>query len=70
MKKNLSFEQAMVRLDEIVETLGGGSASLEDSLKLYGEGAELLAFCEGKLGDAKLKIETLFPEVAGLEEQH
>lgn len=62
MKKNLSFEQALKRLDEIVETLGEGDTPLDASLTLYGEGAELLAFCEGKLKDAKLKIETLFPE--------
>lgn len=62
MKKNLTFEQALKRLDEIVETLGSGDTTLDASLALYAEGAELLSFCEGKLGDAKLKIETLFPE--------
>lgn len=62
MKKNLSFEQAIKRLDEIVEALDEGEASLDESLGLYGEGAELLAFCEKKLQDAKLKIEKLFPE--------
>lgn len=61
MKKNLSFEQAMERLDEIAVTLGSGDAPLETSLGLYAEGAELLAFCEKKLEDARLKIETLFP---------
>lgn len=62
MKKNPSFEEAMARLDAIVAALDSGDTPLEDSLKLYGEGAELLAMCESKLKDAKLKIETLFPE--------
>lgn len=62
MKKNLTFESAMARLDAIISTLDAGETPLEDSLLLYSEGAELLAFCEKKLGDAKLKIETLFPE--------
>lgn len=61
MKKNLSFEEAMERLDAIVATLEAGDTPLEESLKLYGEGAEMLAFCDKKLNDAKLKIETLFP---------
>lgn len=62
MKKNLTFEEAMARLDNISATLDSGETPLEESLALYGEGAELLAFCEKKLKDAKLKIETLFPE--------
>lgn len=61
MKKNMTFEQAMGRLDEIVASLGEGDTPLDKSLVLYGEGAELLAFCEKKLEDAKLRIETLFP---------
>ena len=61
MKKNISFEQAMARLDEIVSKLDSGESTLEESLGLYGEGAELIAFCEKTLEAAKLKIETLFP---------
>lgn len=59
--KKMSFEQALARLDEIVQRLDSGESTLEESLKLYSEGAELVAFCEGTLGAAKLKIETLFP---------
>lgn len=62
MKKNISFEQAMARLDDIAVALESGGVPLEESLRLYGEGAELLALCESKLKDAKLKIETLFSE--------
>jgi exodeoxyribonuclease VII small subunit len=57
-----SFEDALNRLDEIVRSLDTGGVSLEESLKLFGEGAELLALCDKKLVDAKLKIEKLFPE--------
>lgn len=62
MKKNITFEQATGRLDEIVAALERSDIPLEESLKLFGEGAELLAVCEAKLSDAKLKIEKLFPE--------
>lgn len=62
---NLSFEEAMKRLDEIAAALESGSEPLERSLELYAEGAGLIALCEKKLKDAKLTIETLFPEDAG-----
>lgn len=62
MRKNATFEQAMNRLDEIAAALDGGEASLEQSLKLFSEGAELIAFCEKKLEDASLLVEKLFPE--------
>lgn len=69
MKKNLTFEQAMARLDEIVAALDGGEATLDASLKLFSEGAELIAFCGGKLDEAKLTMETLFPEREERDEQ-
>jgi len=62
VKKNMTFEQAALRLDEIVAMLERADLPLDESLKLFSEGAELLAFCDTKLAGAKLKIETLFPE--------
>ena len=61
MSKKVSFEQAIKRLDEITGALDAGDKTLEESLRLYGEGAELIAFCEETLKSAKIKIETLFP---------
>jgi exodeoxyribonuclease VII small subunit len=61
-KKNLTFETAIVRLDEIVALLDAGEAPLDESLKLFSEGAELVAFCGDKLDKARLTIETLMPE--------
>ena len=61
MKKGTTFEQAMKRLSEITAQLERGDATLDASLKLFSEGAELLAFCNEKLEDAQLKIETFFP---------
>lgn len=62
MAKQKTFEQALSRLEEIVSALDDGGATLDESLKLFGEGAELLAFCNQKLADAKLKIEKLLPQ--------
>ena len=61
-KTQLTFEQAMARLDEIAATLDKGVLSLDDSLALFSEGAELIAFCNKSLEGAQLKIERLFPE--------
>ena len=61
-KKEPTFEQAMARLDEIVSALDGGMVSLDDSLALFSEGAELIAFCNKSLEGAKLTLEQLFPE--------
>ena len=48
-KKELSFENAMKRLEEIASNLENGDFSLEESLKLYKEGVELIALCNSKL---------------------
>lgn len=61
MKKNTTFEQAMDRLDQIVAALDSGDAPLDQSLKLFSEGAELIEFCNARLKDAKLTMEKLFP---------
>lgn len=59
MKKQPTLEQAMQRLDEIVKQLDDGGLPLEDALKLFEEGTGLVRLCDGKLRDARLKVETL-----------
>ena len=67
VKKKMSFEEAMARLEEIVAKLDEGEAPLDDAMKLFGEGAELLAFCGEKLEKAKLTVDTILPEKAEKE---
>lgn len=57
--KTVSFEQAMTRLEEIVRALESGSATLDDSLKLYEEGIALVRACGTKLDEAEKKIKLL-----------
>ncbi len=52
----LKYEQAVKRLEEIVAKLEGGSLSLDESLKLYEEGAKLLDYCRKTLESAKQRI--------------
>ena len=49
----------MTRLEEIVRILESGSATLDDSLKLYEEGISLVRACSSKLDDAEKKITLL-----------
>jgi exodeoxyribonuclease VII small subunit len=55
-EKKLSYEQAREELAEIVESLEDGSATLEESLKLWERGEELAKICQEWLDGAKAKI--------------
>ena len=59
MNKKKSFEEALHRLDTIVAELENGEINLDDMLKLYEEGAELIKFCLAKLDDVEKKISIL-----------
>lgn len=54
--KRMKFEQAMARLDEIVEAMASGEIGLEDSVASYEEAAELLAHCRQVLSGVEQRI--------------
>ena len=56
MAKAKSFEESMTRLEEIVSLLERGDASLEESIKLFEEGAKLTASCTKQLNTAEQKV--------------
>ena len=56
LDKNITFESAMSRLEEIVGKLESGKASLDESLGLYEEGISLVRFCSDTLDKAEQKI--------------
>ncbi len=56
-KESLSFEEALKRLENIVEGIEDDDKPLEESIKLYEEGILLANHCTGRLEDAKLRIE-------------
>ena len=58
-QKAIGYEAAMAELDQIVADMEAGKLSLEDSLAAYKRGAELLAFCRGKLEDAQQQVRVL-----------
>lgn len=52
----MSFEQAMAELEQVVGQLERGDVALDDSIKLYERGAALKARCEAKLKEAEEKV--------------
>lgn len=57
--QNLTFENAMKRLDDIVRLLEQGDAPLSQSLSLFEEGAALLKQCNDLLDAAEQKVSLL-----------
>jgi exodeoxyribonuclease VII small subunit len=55
----LSFEDALKRLEAIVHRLESGDASLDESITLYTEGDRLRGQCEARLKDAQMRIEKI-----------
>ena len=55
MEKELTFEMAMKRLEEIVNKLESGTVALDDSLKLFEEGIKLTKYCETELKNIENK---------------
>ena len=52
----MSFEEAMAELEQVVNRLERGDVPLEESITLYERGAELKARCDAKLEEAEEKI--------------
>jgi exodeoxyribonuclease VII small subunit len=61
-ESKLSYEAARDELAEIVESLEDGSASLEESLKLWERGEELAKICQEWLDGAKEKLASVKKE--------
>ncbi len=56
---DLTFEEALKRLEEIVRTLEKGEAPLDQSIELYQEGDRLKRHCEARLKAAQARIEQI-----------
>jgi exodeoxyribonuclease VII small subunit len=56
---DMTFEQAMADLEQVVTQLERGDVPLEDSIALYERGAQLKKHCETKLKQAEEKVATI-----------
>lgn len=66
--EELSFEQALDKLEMIVNKLEKDQLSLDESLKIFEEGIGLYRLCNGKLSQAEKKINMIIEENGGLKE--
>ena len=70
--QELTFEESLARLEEIVQTLEVGDLPLEEATKLYEKGMRLARICNEKLEAADLRIthiETTYGEQLGLPDE-
>ena len=64
----MKFEEALKKLEKIVEDLEDGNLSLDDALGKYEEGIKLSKLCAKKLEVAKKKVEILLKSEDGTVE--
>ena len=63
--KGLPFEDALKKLEGVVETMESGDLTLEALLARYEEGTKLVKVCQEKLAEAELRIQQLEKDAAG-----
>ena len=63
--KSLPFEDALKKLEGVVEAMESGDLPLETLLARYEEGTRLVKICQEKLAEAELKIQQLEKNAAG-----
>ena len=66
--ENLNFELALSQLEKIVLKLEDDSVNLEDSVKSFEKGIELVKKCQKQLKDAELKVSKLLDDGTAAEE--
>ena len=62
---SLPFEEALQKLESIVETMEAGHLPLETLIARYEEGTRLAKVCQEKLAEAEVKIQQLEKNAAG-----
>jgi exodeoxyribonuclease VII small subunit len=70
-QQNKSFESNMQRLEQIVRAMERGDVALEESLKLFQEGTELVRSCNELLDNARLQVQKIMttPDGSPIEEE-
>ncbi|MRH43171.1 exodeoxyribonuclease VII small subunit [Aquibacillus halophilus] len=66
-KKDVTFEQAMKELEEIVDKLEEGDVPLEKAINYYQEGMKLSKLCSDKLSSVEKQMEQIINEQGEFE---
>ena len=64
-QNNRTFEENMQRLEQIVRAMERGDVALEESLKLFREGTELVRSCGKLLDEAELQVKKIATDANG-----
>jgi len=64
-QNNKTFEESMLRLEQIVRAMERGEIPLEESLKLFQEGTQLVQACGKLLDEAELQVKKIVADEAG-----
>lgn len=64
--KNMSFEEALQELEQIVKKIDTGAEDLESAINSFEFGVLLKKHCESKLEEARLKIEKITASESGV----
>ena len=59
MLYKMTFEEAMNELETLVNSLDKGDISLDQAIAAYDRGSQLKDYCQKKLNEAKMKVETI-----------
>jgi len=65
--KKIDFESSLKELESIVEKLEDENINLEDSVRSFEEGVNLVKQCQKQLRDAELKIKKLLDDGSSIE---
>ncbi|WP_294388014.1 exodeoxyribonuclease VII small subunit [Prosthecobacter sp.] len=60
-----SFEEAMLRLDELVASMEDGQLSLEEMISSYEDGVRLLTLCRQRIDGARKRVELISSDLEG-----
>ncbi|MEE9506744.1 MAG: exodeoxyribonuclease VII small subunit [Thermoplasmata archaeon] len=65
----MTFEDALERLENIVDTLSKGKLSLDEAMEKFEEGIRLFRLCDEKLRGAEQRVSVLTQSKEGVEER-
>jgi len=64
-QENKTFEENLARLEQIVRAMERGDVPLEESLKMFQEGTELIRTCGKLLDEAELQVKKIITDTNG-----
>ena len=66
--QKMTFEEASLKLDEVVRRMEDKRCPLNESIKLYEQAYELIVYCKKKLDEAKSSVTDINDKIASLKD--